>query len=262
MSLAAIHRMISIFKLSNKKFMLAILLLLTCARAQASYDVDCVERLMSNQPSSAMIEFKSMWLPVFQRYLGLDRPLSNMEFEAVMDWYRGLSLIAVFDDGKKASFLIPNTRSFKKMGGELKKRTIAAVTLLPESLTNLGRIFTVACEALGRPGCMSYKYYFGLGSTTSRPMSAAEEQAVKWATLYMISPDSMAGTLRASQGSPEEVAGVQRREAEFRKMQARNIIRERFSEADAEALLKNYIEPAISANFARILALYKGNQAH
>jgi hypothetical protein len=252
----------SIFSSFNKNYMFAMLFLFTSLPARANYDTDCIKRLLVKQTSTGMIEYKKTWIRNLRQNLHSGRDLSDMEFEAVMDWSRGLSLIAIFDDGKKTSLTTRDTRSFKKLSNALRKRKIVAVKLMPDSLEKLGAILKKACEVLERPGCMSYLDYSGLGSTTSRPLSAAEEQAVKWATLYMVSPESMVSSLRVVSRNSDDFISDQLAAEELRKAHARQIIRDRFSEADAHILLSNYVEPAISANFARILAIYKGSQEY
>jgi len=251
-------------KLSSKLFTLA-LLFSVAPHAQANYDTTCMDLLVADGLAPSMIRYKATWVPQFETMLKMNGEISHVEYEAIMDWYKELPLVATFDNDKKVALVTFNDKTKKEMSAMLAKHRLVAVAYLPSALKKLGSVFKQACETLQREGCAeAYAYYKGMSSQEARPLTAKEEQAIKWATFYTLSPDSMAETMRGvkSQVSESQIVEHHKTAQQWRTQVGHDIVFDRFSPRDAELLYNNYVEPTIAANFERVLSLFRGTRSN
>ena len=222
----------------------------------ATYDVKCMQALLSEgKQHEALAWWRSTWDPAFAIVSKLDRKLSDIEYEAVMDVHRDLPLIAVFENGTKGVFQ-NEKESLKKLWRQLSRTRIVAVTYLPESLVKLGSVLKSACVALNRSGCEVYDNYQGLSSANLRPFTPAQEQAIKWSTFHMLPPKEMVKLYRIwtdLQARTENLEATNER-----KNSAEKIIKSAFTQEQASILLDRIVHPYIAAAFEHLIRMTKG----
>lgn len=244
---------------------LALGLVFFSAPSHANYDRECIE-LLSKTPVQfdAFENWRRSWDQALADPLKIRRPISDIEYEAYMDFAHNLPLIAIFANGKKASFR-NDAESLKKFSHFLNRTEIVEVRYLPGALTRLGELYKNACHLLGRSGCEIYDSYPGLSGNQGRPFTSLEEQALKWCTFHMASQKTMVAVLKGARragSSEEEVADMHRLTEHARRATAWEIVRSVFNVEDVARLSNELVQPYISASFAQTYELYKGKQSH
>jgi hypothetical protein len=202
-----------------------------------------MEALQPNgkQPE-ALASWRSSWEPAFALVGKLDRKLSDVEYEAVMDVSRDLPLIATFENGTKGAFQ-NEKESLKKLWWQLSRTRIVAVTYLPDSLTKLGSILKCACVALNRSGCEVYENYQGLSSAGLRPFTPAQEQVIKWSTFHTLPPKEMTRLYKI--WTVQQVMAENLAATTARKDSAAKIIKSAFTQEEASICLIGLFTPIL-----------------
>lgn len=228
------------------------------APALANYDVKCMELLVkrSNTPNDAFKKFREEWKEPLLRPWNLSRPLSDVEFEAFMDAFHGLSFTATFRDGHTMGY-DGKRESLILFAKRLQRSTLTQVQYNPSALEKLAHIYQDACVALGRDHCENYDTYSGWLAGEPRPFSDREEQALKWSTLFQVPARELAARYR-EMGSVETVTRFHARSLTARQTMAMYLLISTFGSSEGSRLFQSYVNNYLTAAFDRLYRLYRG----
>jgi hypothetical protein len=234
------------------------------APARANYDKKCFQ-LLTKTPEQveAFEDWKQNWDGVFYSAIGINRPATEVEYEAMMDITHDLALTAAFEGGEKVS-LRKDHESIKKLELLLIKSELIEAIYSQDSLAKLGDLYKKACVILERNGCEVYDRYRGLKDTEPRPFSPLEELIIKWCTFHMASDRAMAAKMvslrNTGQASERQIDAIHARAESEITRTAKGIFSVTFIPQEADFLFTQLIQPYISASFARTYDLYKGKR--
>ena len=229
--------------------------------AQANYDGDCLSALRGGVETPLLVQsYKAKWLEFLHDQLEIERPVSEVEFEALMDLIHDLPLVATFADGQR-SILVLGDASLENLRTRLAHSAIVRVEHIPRASRKIAMILKAACQTLGRPDCELYDHdYPGLEAPARRPFSPREEQMIKWATLHQLPSDPDKATL--ARLAWQKITEDYQKQTFQNQTQAGDLIMATLSRAEAEKLLGKYIYPLIQAAFERLEALVSGQRMH